>query len=395
MRTTVVDSGRAALQALKQATTSGEPFRLVLLDAHMPEMDGFAVAQEIQHGRQRTGAAIVMLTSASHPSDAAHCRQLGIDACLMKPLKQSELYNVILTVLRKGHGLKSEVESGPVNTEKKSNAWPSSLANYLPTSDLGPRTSFRILLVEDNVVNQKLALRLLEKRGYFLRVAGNGKEALKSLEKESFDLILMDVQMPEMDGLEATVHIRRTEQGSGRHVPILAMTAHAMTGDQERCLQAGMDGYISKPIQSQELFEAIDRLLSSGAAGVAGDGSASSLQASDQQDFDKREAMTRVGGDEKLLRELAKLFLDTVPEQMSVLRSALEREDGPASHCAAHGLKGAAGTMGARAVFAAAARVEMLARAGDLTHAAQACAALEDAFVRLQPVLAELVIRNP
>jgi len=290
----------------------------------------------------------------------------------MKPLKQSELRNVIGTVLQEGkktartEGQRNEVFSRTV----PESPWPSD--------------SPRILLVEDNLVNQKFAVRLLEKRGYCMKVVGTGLDALSALEKEPFDLVLMDVQMPEMDGLEATAHIRRKEKGSGRHVPILAMTAYAMKGDEERCLLSGMDGYISKPIQSEELYQAIDRLLEPGPKAAVG-------KAGPRPEvLDRKEALQRVGGDEMLLKELARLFLDTYPKQLAELRSALASRDAAALRCAAHGLKGAAGTLGGKDAFAAAMQVESLARAGDLTGAQQACASLEEALANLQPILAEL-----
>jgi signal transduction histidine kinase/DNA-binding response OmpR family regulator len=243
MRPLAVDGGQAALAALEQARSAGEPFPLVLLDGHMPEMDGFDLAERIQQGPGRTRTTVVMLTSAGRPEDIARCRQLGITAYLMKPIKQSELFDTVVTAL-----------SGPLRPPQAAAICPQ------PVPSAGERP-LRVLLAEDNAVNQKLAVRLLEKQGHMVAVANNGQEALAALERQPFDLVLMDVEMPEMDGLEATAAIRRKEQGTGRHIPILAMTAHAMKGDQERCLAAGMDGYLSKPIQVKELFATIAGLL--------------------------------------------------------------------------------------------------------------------------------------
>ena len=233
------ETGAAAITALRQAQGLGIYFPLIVVDAQMPEMDGFALADSIKRNPEWGTATIIMLSSAGHRGDAKRCRELGVAAYLTKPVRQAELLNAILTAL----GIKPKKEALPALVTRHSLRENS---KYL-----------RILLVEDNAVNQKLAARLLEKRGHTVAIAGNGKEALAALERQSFDLVFMDVQMPEMDGYEATEAIRRKEKASGDHLPIIAMTAHAMAGDRERCLTAGMDDYISKPIRLEEL----DRLL--------------------------------------------------------------------------------------------------------------------------------------
>ncbi len=367
MRPALATSGEAALAALRQAAAAGEPFPLVLLDAHMPGLDGFSVADMILHSPELAGTIIVILTSAGLPGDAAHCRELGIAASVMKPFKQSELLDAILTALdRSVRGVA-----------------PRAAAERPPPRAAG--RALRILLAEDNVVNQKLAVRLLEKQGHSVTVAGNGREALVALTAEPFDLVLMDVQMPEMDGLEATAQIRRAEQGSGRHVPIVAMTAHAMKGDRERCLAAGMDGYVSKPIQPGELFEAVDRL----AFPADRDRPDTSAQAPPEV-LDTAEVLERVGGDVELLRELVRVFLDTWPRQVAEMRAALGQRDSPALARVAHTLKGTAGTLGARAAYVAAQRLEAALREGGVTEAEAAFAALEEALARLQPALVAL-----
>jgi two-component system sensor histidine kinase/response regulator len=190
------------------------------------------------------GAGIMMLTSAGHAGDAARCRELGIAAYLLKPIRQGDLLDSILSVLQKG----------PENK-------PLALVTRHTLRETRHRT--KILLAEDNAVNQTLAVRLLEKRGYAVSVAGDGHTAIAAFEKESFDLVLMDIQMPGMDGFEATAKIREKDRLSGEHTPIIAMTAHALKGDQERCIAAGMDGYVSKPIRTSELISAIENLLAS------------------------------------------------------------------------------------------------------------------------------------
>jgi two-component system, sensor histidine kinase and response regulator len=242
MNPTVVDSGREALQVMHAAKSRGNPFPLILIDGQMPEMNGFALAEQIKKDSNLLGTTIMMLTSAGHLGDAARCRELGISAYLVKPIRQGELLDAICQILQKSsQGKHDSLVTRHTLREAKSHS--------------------RVLLAEDNQVNRKLAVRLLEKRGYLVSVAVNGRAALEALEKETFDIVLMDVQMPEMDGLEATAAIRAKERAAGGHIPIIAMTAHALKGDQDRCLAAGMDGYISKPIRVNELFETMEIAL--------------------------------------------------------------------------------------------------------------------------------------
>ena len=242
MRPTAVEGARAALQALEIAKSTGRSFPLILLDAQMPEMDGFALAAVIQRDSELVGAAIMMLTSAGHVGDGARCRDLGVSVYLVKPVRKGELLDSILQVLQKS----PKRESVPLVTRHTLRE---------------TQNRARILLAEDNAVNQTLAVRLLERRGFAVSVAEDGRAAIAGLEKDHFDLVLMDIQMPGMDGLEATLAIREKERRTGGHIPIVAMTANAMKGDQERCLAAGMDGYVSKPIRTAELFSVIERLL--------------------------------------------------------------------------------------------------------------------------------------
>jgi len=250
MRPAAVSNGPEALFVLEQASQKGEPFRLALLDAQMPEMDGFDLAGQIQRRPELVPATIMMLSSANQSGDAARCRELNIALYLIKPITGSDLLEAIQKVLT--GTLANQGRHLPRSPLVKDKA-------QAPTSD---EFNLRILLAEDNVVNQKLAVRLLEKQGHRVTVAGNGKEALNKLEHEHFDLVLMDVQMPEINGFEATAAIRNREKISGEHIPIIAMTAHAIKGDREHCLEAGMDGYVSKPVHSAELLEEINRIVS-------------------------------------------------------------------------------------------------------------------------------------
>jgi two-component system sensor histidine kinase/response regulator len=242
MNSTAVEDAHAALAALAQAEAGGRGFRLVLLDCQMPKMYGFALAEQIQKQSSSSHAMVMMLTSAGHLGDGARCRAVGISAYLVKPIRQRELLDAICQVLGTG----PQMPDVPLVTRH-------TLHEEKP--------SFRILLAEDNAVNQVLAVRLLEKRGYSVVVASNGRAALEALESELFHLVLMDIQRPGMDGFEATAAIREAEKITGKHIPIVAMTAHALKGDQDRCMAAGMDGYVSKPIRSMDLFAVMERLL--------------------------------------------------------------------------------------------------------------------------------------
>jgi signal transduction histidine kinase/DNA-binding response OmpR family regulator len=242
MKSTAVEDGEEALAQLSAAREGGNPFGLILTDMHMPNMDGFTLIERIRQKPELATATIMMLTSAGHRGDAARCQELGVAAYLLKPIRQSELREAIARVL----GAREQDGAIPLVTR------------FSLQDARDPAAFFRILLAEDNAVNQRLVVRLLEKRGHHVVVAGNGREAVEALGKESFDLVLMDVQMPEMDGMEATAAIREKEKGSGFHQRIIALTAHAMKGDRERCLAAGMDGYLTKPIRTPELDEILE-----------------------------------------------------------------------------------------------------------------------------------------
>jgi two-component system sensor histidine kinase/response regulator len=247
MKPTLVGSGRAGVAAMQTSKTAGTAFPLVLIDTQMPEMDGFSVAEEIKRDPALAGATLLMLTSAGRQGDGARCRELGIAAYLMKPISEADLLQAILAALGAPSGAPDR---------------PQVVTRHSLRED---RRKLCILLAEDNKVNQLLAVRLLGKRGHTVVVAGTGREALAALDEPGsggFDLILMDVQMPDMDGFEATAIIRAREKSSGYHLPIIAMTAHSMKGDEERCLAAGMDGYVSKPIQVEQLFATIETVVS-------------------------------------------------------------------------------------------------------------------------------------
>jgi two-component system, sensor histidine kinase and response regulator len=241
LKPTQCESGRQALLELEQAHAQGKPFRLVLLTAQMREMDGFSVAERIKQQPHLAGIVIIMLIAAGLRGDGARCRELGIQAYLSKPVRHPDLLQSIRILL----GAQTS---------------PGGDSPLLTTHALREhRTRLRVLLAEDNRVNQTLAVRILEKRGHTVEAVENGRQAIEALGRQPFDLILMDLQMPELGGIEATMLIREHEKSTGVHIPIIAVTANALAGDRERCLNAGMDDYVSKPIQVKELFAAIGR----------------------------------------------------------------------------------------------------------------------------------------
>jgi two-component system, sensor histidine kinase and response regulator len=242
MRPASAASGMEALGMLRQASERGDPFSLVLTDCHMPDMDGFDLATRIKNSPHLTEAVVMMLTSGEQSGDIKRCRELGISAYLTKPVRRAELRSAIVRA----------VTGRPLPLVAPTLAQEA----YTPVR---AGATMHILLAEDNIVNQRVAVRILEKQGYSVVVASNGLEALKAMHDHAFDLVLMDVQMPEMGGFEATGKIRRNEHPGGTHIPIIAMTAHAMTGDRERCLAAGMDDYISKPARAAALIELVEK----------------------------------------------------------------------------------------------------------------------------------------
>jgi CheY-like chemotaxis protein len=251
MKPYAVDCGPAALDALRDAGSRREPYALVILDAMMPEMDGFMVAEAMRRSRDNDGVTIMMLSSADRTEDVARCRSLGVQLYLTKPITSSELFDAIANALHLNPA--ADVKPGAKTAAPVSVSDPAHQGR-------------RILLAEDNIINQRVAQQTLKKMGHEVVTVANGRQALELLAGQSFDLVLMDVQMPEMDGFEATQAIRTEELKTGRHIPIIAMTAHAMKGDRERCLEAGMDGYVSKPIHSEDIAREMERVLADRAA---------------------------------------------------------------------------------------------------------------------------------
>ncbi|CAN5906683.1 hypothetical protein BH23GEM7_BH23GEM7_01990 [soil metagenome] len=376
MRPAMADSAPAALAALARAASGGRAFELVLLDGMMPGMDGYTLAERIREQPYGAEIPLMMLTSAGTAGDSARAAKLGIARTLIKPVKQSDLLDAILQVLDIGPG-------EPQPEEAAADGRPEEIP------------SLRILLTEDGLVNQKVAVSLLERRGHSVAVANNGREALAALEREPFDCVLMDVQMPEMDGFEATAAIREREQETGDHIPIIAMTAHAMKGDRERCLEAGMDEYLAKPIRADELYEMVERMAPAASrtsdtsdpepAGAAA--GAIKETAMDQQPLDWQEAISRVGGSEATLRDVAELFVAEAPKMMQEIRAAIDGGAHADLRRTAHTLKGSAAVFVAQPAVDAALRLEKLGEAGESAGVEEAWTMLEAEIERLVPAL--------
>jgi signal transduction histidine kinase/DNA-binding response OmpR family regulator/HPt (histidine-containing phosphotransfer) domain-containing protein len=357
MKPTAVDGGAAAIDALLSASQQGNPFVLVLLDANMPDIDGFGVAERIAARPELAGATIMMLTSSGQYGDAARCRDLGISAYLTKPVKQLDLLDQICRLLERG----TAAPPAPAAPAGPAAAAP-------PPPDL-PAGGANILLAEDNPVNQRVAVGLLRRRGHRVTVANNGREAVDLVGRERFDLVLMDVQMPEMGGFEATALIRDREAKAGGYTRIVAMTAHALTGDRDRCIAAGMDGYLSKPINQALLFEVVEQ----GSTGTT----------ARAVSFNRAELLDRLGGDIDLLGEVINLFLEDCPRRLAAIGAAVGQRDGELIRAAAHALKGSAGTIAASAVFEAAQTLERIGAEKRL----DAADAARDTLVREAAVL--------
>ncbi len=364
LKPTLAESGRSALVALQAVADSSAKFGLILVDAHMPEMDGFVLTKQIVAMPQFRDATIIMLTSAGEPADAARCRELGLTAYLTKPVGQTELLDTIAGAL------------GKSATAARGKAAAASAAS---TAALPAATrSLNILLAEDNVVNQKLAILLLERRGHRVTLATNGKEALIELRKREFDLCLMDVQMPELDGLETTAAIRNSERGTSRHLPIVAMTAHAIKGDREICLNAGMDAYLSKPVRADELFVTIEGLLAEKAASGAGaTANATATREKQQPAFDEAAFLARMDGSYEVCAQIAEAFFGEGPKLIERLKDELRKKDAAQLARAAHALKGAIANFTDGQAFQSAVRLEQAARESDLRLAAEGLPRLE------------------
>ncbi|MDX1946416.1 MAG: response regulator [Pirellulaceae bacterium] len=371
MRPAVVDGSQAALAAMHAAQSRGEPYALVLSDVHMPDEDGFALAEKIKLDPSLHSTLILMLTSGDRPGDVLRSRQLGISSYLMKPVKQSELLDAI----------------GQAVGDAAIDAKQQPALSMAPARRIKPLS---ILLAEDGLFNQKLALGLLQKHGHRVTIASNGREAVATSATEPFDVVLMDVQMPELDGLDATRAIRQREAsgGSGK-LPIIALTAHALKGDRERCLAAGMDDYIAKPIRTADLFATLVRVLGDGVLMAE-----TPTQHGSPPRVNWGRASDVVDGDLSLLREIVGVFLQETPKLLTEFERALAAGDGSTAERAAHTLKGSVRPFEAAAAFELAGELESSARHGNLPPCRDKLATLQEEFSSLACEL-EAWLRQP
>ena len=341
--------GELAILELSAAFDAKAPYDLILTDMHMPIMNGFMFVERLKEKPQLSTTTIMMLTSGGERGDVARCGDLGISAYLLKPIRQSELREAIVRVL----SAKEQTQVIRLN------------AAHSMQNDESLKRYLEVLLVEDNFVNQKLAMKLLEMRGHSVILASNGKEALAALREHSFDLVMMDVQMPIMDGLEATLLLRERERSTGKHQPIVAMTALAMKGDRERCISAGMDGYLSKPIRPQKLDEVLARYL------VQGSRAAMNISKEDcvRSALATNELLERTDGDRAFIAELLGLFRCDYPELMRTAYEAVSAHDTVGLQRSAHTLKGTLANLAATRAAEIAGQLEKMGGEGTLTEA--------------------------
>ncbi len=362
MLPTIVTNGTDALQALASASTAGKPFALAILDVQMPEMNGFELAERMRQQPEIAPATVMMLTSAGQRGDATKCRALGIAGYLMKPVSQSDLFNAMMTALG----------------EPSTDALLDSSSTLVTRHSLSEtRQNLNLLLAEDNAVNQTLAIRLLEKLGHHITVANNGIEAINHWQNGQFDAILMDIDMPVMGGFEATQLIREQEKSTGHRIPIIAMTAHAMQGAREECLNHGMDGYVSKPIDTEALWHELDGLTQKKQENTG----LLPISKQDQHliaDFDK--ARQTMDDNRELFEEIVQLLLRDVPPHLESIKTATHNQDFNAMRQSAHAIKGMVGVFAAERTMQAAEFIEL--NAGKV--------ALEATVEELELALAEL-----
>ena len=361
LKATEAESGEAALAAIENADATGHIFRIVLLDAMMPNMDGYEVAERIKSRRGGNSTVVVMLTSGGKRGDAERCRELGLEAYLNKPIRQEELLEAVLAAA----------------SHERNPSTPLITRHSLAEGKARPQ---KILLAEDNLVNQKLALTLLKRWGHEVRVACNGREALELSAAESFDIILMDVQMPVMSGLDATRKIREREKADGGRTRIVAMTANAMAGDREICMESGMDDYLTKPLKQEALSKMLAQEQAEPIARVA----FTTVQTTESV-FDYRAALEQA--DHWVIEVINEAFRKDWRQQMSDMRNALATKDRDVMLRCAHTLKGLLGNFNAQPAVTLARKLELMAIQGEFQPALPHLEELESALKQLDAAL--------
>lgn len=345
---------------MKEHARQNIQFDIILLDANMPGMNGFTFAEKIRHDKDLKDITIMMLTSMDIYGGLARCKELGIEAFLVKPVRQEDVIKAIAQTLNgkriTGRSITAQTLS---NREDHSTKF---------------QSKGKILLAEDNPVNQRLAIALLEKKGYNVVCVSNGIEVIKALEKnDDYNIILMDVQMPEMSGLEATRIIRDREKLTGKHIPIIAMTAYAMESDREKCKEAGMDEYISKPLDTEELYRVVKKYIDHGNPAI-----------------DLNGLLKAVNHDHELVDELVQILLTSYPVQLEEMARAIELGDSVALGKRAHAFKGAISNFGAPIAYEIAKGLERMGREGEIDEAARALEELRNEMERIAQHLLDL-----
>jgi two-component system sensor histidine kinase/response regulator len=367
---------RTALQKLKEAVGQGDPFETAILDMCMPVTDGETLGRQIKADPQIGGTPLIMMSSSGKRGDASRLKEIGFSAYLTKPVKSSRLYDCLATVL-------DEQYSGRMTDAE----------GIITRHTLSERTKHgtRILLAEDNATNRKVALAILRRLGYRADAVADGREALETLQQIPYDLVLMDVQMPEMDGLEATRRIPHSpDPVLNPAVPIIAMTAHAMEGDRERCLEAGMNDYVPKPVRPQELEDAIERFrpVKSSRRPPAGSAHLRPQESVQERVFDEKVLKGSLGDEPDLIASILGDYLQDASRRIGAMKAAGETKDAESIGREAHSLKGASGTIGARALQSLAQKLEQEAGSEDLSTIKTRVGELEQQLERLRTELA-------
>lgn len=385
MSVRTASNGIDAIDEIRATLAQEGELPLLISDIHMPGMDGFQLVQAIRDDEDLHSTRVILLTSGGRHGDIGRSRQLQVSSYLTKPAKQSEMLSAILSAAFNENASRTQ--------------------DTTPVTDEYPLPKMSILLAEDGLANQKVALGLLGRWGHEVVVASTGVEAISLWKQQSFDVVLMDVQMPEMNGIEATKEIRKLESGSGSHTPIIAMTAHAMKGDRARCLEAGMDDYLAKPVRRPDLHRVLRPFAAnSGSAPISHQTQEVMEDSKPNQDLhsaitanpddvviDLPAALENVSGDEDLLRAVQQSAIEEIPALMPQLRQAIDRGDAVESQRLAHTIKGAARVIAAVRTMRVAERMEHAARDGDLVIAASGLAPLKEVADEL---IAELSVRQ-
>ncbi len=379
MKNGMAENGPEALIKLHSAKEAGKPYDLAIIDMQMPEMDGMELARRIKEDSSISSTTLILLTSIGESGDVAEARRLGISAYLTKPVRQSRLYDAIVTAT-------SAIEEFTPQEETQ-------LTTRNSVDDTRNVPRLRVLVAEDNAINQKVAVKMLENLGYHADVAADGSEAVEALTRIPYAAVLMDVQMPEMDGYEAAAKIRRREDQQGHkrgRTPIIAMTANAMQGDRERTLEAGMDDYVAKPVKREDLRAVLESWVRKEEAAATDSESLVSPGTADSLDRAAIENLRELGGDE-MLSELAQLFFNDARSSLRILKEAIEEADADTIGRAAHGLGGSSGNMGAIRMATICAKLQGIGASGDLSHASELLENLRVEFNHVQLALRDLV----